>query len=344
MMRCLVIGLGSIGQRHVRNLRALCGDAVDIIAYRVRRDTPLLTDTFQVIAAESVEDRYGIRTFFDLNLALAEKPDFALVCNPSNLHVSVAQALAAANCHFLIEKPLSDSLDGIDGLIGSCEREGLVALVGYQWRFHPLLARVRSLLVEGALGHLVSVQAEAGEYLPGWHPYEDYRRMYAARREQGGGVILSQIHELDYLYWLFGAPRRVVAMGGTRSRLDIDVEDTVAILMDMGGMPVQVYEDYLQRPARRVLRIVGDHGVIDADLLAPRLTVFKEGMLVEEAMFEGFTRNQLFLDEMRHFLDCVAGRAKPLVTLRDGAVSLRMALAARNSLETGRIVTNLLAG
>jgi predicted dehydrogenase len=340
-MRCLVIGLGSIGQRHVRNLRALCGNAVDIIAYRVRRDTPLLTDTLQVAAAESVEDRYGIRSFSNLDVALAEKPDFALVCNPNSLHVPVAQALAAANCHFLIEKPLSHSLEGIDGLIESCERKGLVALVAYQWRFHPLLARVRRLLVEGALGHVVSVQSEVGEYLPGWHPYEDYRRMYAARRDQGGGVILSQIHELDYLYWLFGVPRRVVAMGGTQSRLDIDVEDTAAILMDIDGMPVQVHEDYLQRPARRGLRIVGDNGVIVADLLAPRLTVFREGMLVEEAMFEGFTRNQLFLDEMRHFLDCVAGTAKPLVTLREGAVSLRMALAARNSLESGRIVTSL---
>ena len=337
-MRCLVIGLGGIGQRHVRNLRTLCGDAVDIIAYRVRRDTPLLTDALQVASAESVEDHYGIRTFSDLNSALAEKPDFAFICNPSSLHVPIALAVAEAHCHLLIEKPLSDGLDGIDSLIETCERKGLVALVAYQWRFHPLLIRVRSLLEEGALGQLVSVQAEVGEYLPGWHPYEDYRRMYAARRDQGGGVILSQIHEMDYLYWLFGAPSRVVAMGGTRSRLSIDVEDTAAILMDMGGLPVEVHEDYLQRPGRRALRIVGDNGVIVADLLAPRLTVFNEGMLVEEAMFEGFARNQLFLDEMRHFLDCVTGKAKPVVTLRDGAVSLRMALSARVSLEIGRIV------
>jgi predicted dehydrogenase len=338
-MRCLLVGLGGIGQRHVRNLRTLCGDAIDIIAYRVRCDTPLLTDSLQVAAAESVEDRYRVRTFFDLNSALAEKPDFGFICNPSSLHVPIALALAEANCHLLIEKPLSDSLDGIDSLIEICERRGLAALVAYQWRFHPLLIRVRSLLEEGALGQLISVQAEVGEYLPGWHPYEDYRRMYAARRDQGGGVILSQIHEMDYLYWLFGAPSRVVAMGGTRSRLGIDVEDTAAILMDMGGLPVHLHADYLQRPGRRALRIVGDTGVIVADLLAPRLTVFKEGMLAEEALFEGFARNQLFLDEMRHFLDCVAGKAKPVVTLRDGAVSLRMALAARASLEIGRIVT-----
>jgi predicted dehydrogenase len=337
-MRCLVVGLGGIGQRHVRNLRTLCGDDVDIIAYRVRRDTPLLTDTLKVDDKDTVEKRYKIRSFYKLDEALAQKPDFALICNPSSLHVPLALKLAEANCHLMIEKPLSDHLEGIDQLIVACEQRKLAVLAAYQWRFHPLIKKVHQLLQEGALGQLVSVHAEIGEYLPGWHTYEDYRRTYAARKDQGGGVILSQIHEMDYLSWLFGTPSRVVAFGGTRSRLGIDVEDTAAILMDVDGLPIAVHEDYLQRPARRALRIVGDTGLIVADLQAPHLAVYKEGQLVEEQRFEGFVRNQLFLDEMRHFLDCVAGKAQPVVPLRSGLNSLRMALAARQSIETGEIV------
>lgn len=341
MMRCLVIGLGGIGQRHVRNLRTLCGDELDIVAYRVRRDTPLLTDTLSVDAIDGVEEKYRIRSFSNLEAALAEGPDFALICNPSSLHIPTALAVSEANCSLFIEKPLSDDMNGVNTLIETCKNRGLLAFVAYQWRFHPLLRRVKYLLEGGELGEIVSVQAEVGEYLPNWHPYEDYHRMYAARRDQGGGVILSQIHEMDYLYWMFGTPSRVVAMGGTRGGLGIDVEDTASILMDIGGIPVHLHQDYLQRPARRTLRIVTVSGVIEADLLAPKLTVFKDGSPSEMETFEGFTRNQMFLDEMRHFLDCLKTDAQPLTPLQDGAKSLRMALAARESLETGKIVSLL---
>lgn len=338
-MKALVVGLGGIGQRHTRNLRALAGDDLELTAWRVRRSTPLLTDTLGVESEGGVEERYGIRNVDSLEAALAEKPDAVLICNPSNLHVPTAQAAAEAGCHLFIEKPLSNDLNGVDALARTVEAKGRAALVAYQWRFHPLLRRVKEILDQGLLGRLAAVEAHIGEYLPAWHKYEDYRQMYASRRDQGGGVILTQIHEMDYLFWLFGAPSRVFAIGGHRSRLEIDVEDTASILMDVDGMPVQLHQDYLQRPPRRSLQIVGDEGKLVADLLAPKLQVFRNGELVEESVFEGFTRNQMFVDEMRHFLDCIAGKALPVVSLRDGATSLQTALAARQSLETGHMVT-----
>ncbi len=337
-MKILVAGLGSIGQRHVRNLRELVGREPQIIAYRVRRDTHVLSDTLHVESEIGIEEKYGIETITDLGEALAKKPDIALVCNPTNLHEPVARVAAETGCHLFIEKPLSDRYGGVDALIEAVERNQLVALVGYQWRFHPLLQRVKLHLDREALGHVIAVQVEVGEYLPDWHGYEDYRRTYAARRDQGGGVVLTQTHEMDYLLWLFGAPSRIVAMGGRRSRLEIDVEDTASILMDINGVPVQLHQDYLQKPPRRTLQIVGDQGKIVADLLAPRLQLYQKGVLAEDSRFEGFTRNQMFMEEMRHFLDCVAGKALPVVPLTDGAMSLRMALAARQSLETGDIV------
>jgi predicted dehydrogenase len=337
-MRCLVIGLGGIGQRHVRNLRALCGDSIELIAYRVRRDTPLLTDDLRVASDQSVETEYGIEIFSDLEHALSRKPNFALICNPSSLHISTAIRLAEADCALFIEKPLSNSPDGVDQLIAVCEERGLLAFVAFQWRFHPLFQRLKELAKAGGLDDLVSIQAEVGEYLPNWHPYEDYRRMYAARKEQGGGVILSQIHELDYLYWLFGLPDRLFAIGGSLGGLDIDVEDTVSLLMDFGGVPAQLHLDYIQRPGSRRLKIVTKTLVVIADLLAPKLEIFKEGNLIEEDSFPGFTRNEMFLAEMRHFLSCLRGEAPPLTTLRDGFASLQIALAAKNSLETRAIV------
>ena len=339
-MKILMIGLGGIGQRHLRNLRALLGDRLEVLAYRVRRHSAVLTDKLQVEPGSRLEDKYGITVYDDLDAALAQRPDAAFVCNPSSLHVGVALAAARAGCHLFIEKPLSHSLDGIDELIALLEQNGRVGFVAYQLRFHPCLQRVRQLLDARAVGRIVAVRAEVGEYLPDWHKYEDYREMYAARRDLGGGVVLSQIHELDYLYWFFGLPGKMFAVGGHLSRLEIDVEDVASVLMDCAGIPVHLHQDYVQRPPSRTLQIIGDAGKILVDFRTPGVEVFDaRGEPSVREVFADFERNQLFVDELAHFLACVEGRETPLVSLRDGAKSLRMALAAKESLETGQLVS-----
>jgi predicted dehydrogenase len=342
-VKFLLFGLGGIGQRHVRNLRALLGSAVDIIAYRVRGQSHVLTERFEIEPGADLETKYGIRRVASLEAALEERPHAAFICNPSAAHVPVALQAAAAGCHLFIEKPLSDRWDGVDDLAALVERRGLVALVGYQLRFHPCLRQLRQWLAEGRVGPIVSVSADVGEYLPGWHPYEDYRRMYASRRDLGGGVILSQIHELDYLQWLFGAPRRLFALGGRLGRLEIDVEDTASILMECETQgrkfPVHLYQDFLQRPPARTCEVIGEDGRADIDFHALTARVVDApGRLGESRSFAGFERNQLFLDELAHFLACLRGDASPIVGVSEGARSLRMALAARESIATGQIV------
>ncbi len=334
-----MIGLGGVGQRHLRNLRTILGDTAMIAAYRVRRNALVLTDQLKEEHGSSLEDKYNISVFDNLDDALAWGPQIAIVCNPSSLHIPTALAVARAGCHLLIEKPLSISLDGVDLLNNIVEEKKLVALVAYQLRFHPCLRRAHTLLQENCIGKVIAVRSEVGEYLPDWHTYEDYRTMYASRKELGGGVVLSQIHEMDYLYWFFGLPQRVFALGGHLSSLEIDVEDTASILMDCGGVPVHVHQDYVQRPGRRNLQIIGDAGKILVDLRTSSIEVFNQaGQLCEEQAWSGFQRNQLFIDELNHFLACVAGQEKPMVSLRDGAQSLRMALAAKKSMTTGDVV------
>lgn len=342
-MKVLVVGLGSIGQRHVRNLRALLGSEVEIIAYRTRGLRHVLTDSLEIEAESDVEEKYRVRAYGDLDQAIAQGPDAVFVCNPNSLHIPVSLAAAKAGCHLFVEKPLSHSYDGVEELILLVEEQGLIAFVGYQMRFHPCLQHLHSLLRRQAIGRVVAVRVEIGEYLPGWHTYEDYRQSYASRRELGGGVILSQIHELDYIYWLFGLPRCVFALGGHLSGLEIDVEDTASILMQcvVGGQPVPVHlhQDYVQRPRSRTCQVIGDAGKILIDLHGLIVQVFDGGgQLVERHLFEGFQRNQLFLDELKHFLACLNGDQTPMVTVRDGAQSLRMALATKESLATGHVV------
>ncbi len=336
-MKILVIGLGGIGQRHVRNLRALLGDEAELLAYRVRRLTHVVTPTLGADESLNVEAQYGIRVFSDLQEALAQRPAIAIISNPSSLHVSAARQCLLAGADIFVEKPLSNSLDGISDLVRIADENRLIGMVGYQLRFHPCLRKLSEVVAGGELGNLLAVRATIGEYLPNWHPYEDYRQMYAARADLGGGVILSQIHEFDYLYSLFGLPSSVYALGGHYSELEIDVEDTASSLMEASfhgrPLPIHLHQDYLQSPPSRQCEIIGDRGKAIMDLHALTVSVFLRNVKEPRVLaLENFDRNQLFLDQLRHFLECVRERRKPVVDLNDGLQSLRMAIAVKQSI------------
>ncbi len=339
-MKILVVGLGGIGQRHLRNLRTLLGPEAELSAFRVRGLRHTLTDQLEIEPGIEVAAKYGVEVYEDLEDALAAGPEAAFVCNPTSLHIPVALRLAEAGCHLFIEKPLSHSLEGVEALLAILKAKGLVSMVGYQLRFHPLVGKLRDWVEDRRMGRIVAVRAEVGEYLPGWHRYEDYRQMYASRSELGGGVVLSQIHEIDYLGWLFGWPSRVFAVGGHLSGLEVDVEDTASLLMetrvDGRTIPIHLHLDYLQRPPSRTCQVIGDAGKAVMDLRVSMATLYDaEGGVAEAVSFPDFPRNQLFLDEASCFLGCIAEKGCAPISGGEGLRSLRVALAAKASMMSG---------
>jgi predicted dehydrogenase len=341
--RFLFVGLGGVGQRHLRNLRTLLGDEAEFLAYRQRRSSPVLTNEMDVESGSDLESKYRLRIFADLNEALAERPEAVIISNPTSLHLAVARAAAEASCHLFIEKPLAHEMKGVADLLDLIERKKLVTLVGYQWRFHPCLIALHDVLQSNTIGRVIAVRARFGEYLPNWHPYEDYRQSYAARRELGGGVLLTQIHDFDYLGWLFGWPRRLFCVGGKLSNLEIDVEDTASTLMEceVAGrtVPIHLHQDYLTNPGERSCDVVGESGKISANLAGGILQVWTgDGKLASQERFDMIDRNQIFLEELKHFLACLEGTETSRVTAREGARSLQVALAARESMTTEKIV------
>ena len=342
-MKILIAGLGGIGQRHLRNLVTILGGSSDIRAVDPRVNIPVLTDKLQVEDDATLQDKYGLHIYPDLDAGIAWHPDAVFVCNPTSMHVPTALQAVRAGCHVFIEKPLSHNMNDVDGLLQEAEKAHRRIVVGYQMRFHPCLIRLKELIGSGKIGNILSVRAEIGEYLPGWHTYEDYRQMYASRQDLGGGVILSQIHEMDYLYWLFGLPNTMYALGGQLSRLELNVEDTAEVLMEFPGeqqpFPVSLHVDYIQRPPSRSCKVLGDAGMICLDLVNPAITVYDEnGIQVESLSYPDFQRNEMFLVEASAFLAGIKGQAESLVGLQDGIQSLRMALAARESLASGRVI------
>lgn len=336
-MKILLCGLGSIGQRHARLLRQLLGDTVELHAFRQRGLDIVIQDNMTILPGAKPEPHYGLTGHTSLDAALAVRPDAVFVTNPISLHVPVAQRVAESGCHLFIEKPVGDNLAGLTELLDTVHRHRLVAVAGYQLRFHPALQQIKAWLAAGVLGRVLSANIHFGEWLPGMHPYEDYRLSHAARRDQGGGAILCLSHEIDYACWLFGWPQEVSALGGKFGSLEMDVEDTADLFFEGHlaghGFPVTVHVDFLQRPARRTCLIVGDAATVEWDSVANRLWIIRAADRTrEEITFAGFTRNDMFLGELRNFLGSIAGREQPVCPLAEGIHTLRVCLAARAAL------------
>lgn len=317
----LVVGLGSIGRRHLRNLKALGWDGIRL--YRTGR------------ATLPERDLDGLPVEHDLEVALERHPLAVVVSNPSALHVPVALSASQAGSHLFLEKPLSDRRDGVEELTSRVQSRGLTALMGFHFRYSPGLARIRRWVQDGSLGAIVAVEVRWSEFLPDMHPWEDFRVSYAARADLGGGVLNTLCHPFDYLRWLLGNARVVAATESQRGALGLSVETSVDVRLSFAtGAAGLVHLDFLERPRQHRLRVTGTDasaGWSDHDHAAwlwPNGTPRPERVSAPV----GFERNTLFVEEMAHFLACLRGDEIPRCTLQDGAAALELVLAAKQAI------------
>jgi predicted dehydrogenase len=338
-MKLLIAGLGSIGRRHFRNLIAV-GEK-DLILLRTRKGT--LPD--DELAGYPVETNFAEA----LN---QHKLDAVIVANPTSMHLDVAIPAAEAGCHILLEKPVSHSLERLDVLQTAAEKSGSKILVGFQFRYHPTLNKARELIQSNTLGKILTVHAHWGEYLPQWHPWEDYRQSYAARADLGGGVIVTLTHPLDYLRYLLGDVESLWSFNGHISPLDVDVEDVAEIgLRFANGAVGGVHVNYFQRPPVHRLEIVGTEGTLRWDNADGILHFYQmpasfgsysgqpPAPVIERFVPpESFERNQLFVAQTGHFIDIIHRGKAPICSLEDGMMALRLASAAYESQKTGHRV------
>lgn len=327
-MRFLVIGCGSIGEKHIRNLKTPL--ARDVIACDVREERLRL-----------IEKRYSIETYDDIEKALDQQVSAVLICTPTSTHLPIALAAANRGLHLFIEKPLSHTLDGIDQLIRIVQEKKLVALAGCNTRFFASMKFVKKLVDNGSIGRVLLAKASCGFYLPYWHPREDYRKSYTANKSLGGGIILDDIHEIDYLRWLLGEVSEVFCFSGKISNLEMDTEDFASILLKFeGGTMAEVHLDCLQHTYRRSCDLIGEKGIIIWDYIKESVRLFTE----KEKKWQVFSKdlrtgkNAMFIAEMKHFIDCIEGKDTPISDLMQAKCVLEIALAAKKSAQTGKII------
>jgi predicted dehydrogenase len=327
-MKFLIAGLGSIGRRHFRNLIAL-GEK-DIVLLRTRKAT--LPD--DELAGYSVET--------DLQDALKKhKPAAVIVSNPTAFHLDVAIPAAETGCAILLEKPISHSMERLYQLENAVKKSGSKILVAFQFRFHPGMVRAKQLIKAGEIGRILSAHVHFGEYLPAWHPWEDYRNGYAARAELGGGVVLTQCHSLDYLPWLVGKVTSVWGFTGKLSDLEVNVEDTAKIgLRFEGGTLGSLHLDYNRQPPVHTFDIAGTKGTIKWDLTDGATRIYRPERKDWEMypLAAEWERNVMFMEQMKHFLAIVRDEAKPSCTLEDGIRVQRLVEAVLESQRSGRVI------
>jgi len=327
-MKIIVVGYGSIGKRHVNNLLLIPNIEIIICTHRNNVDN-------------SIKNKCKI--FESINDCINEKPVAAVISNVTSLHIQTALKLASAGIHLFIEKPLSNNLENIKELSNIVHDKKLITFMGYNLRFHNCIKKMKELLENNEIGKVISVNVESGSYLPDWHLDEDYRDSYASKENLGGGVVLTCIHEIDYLHWFFGEIKELFAITGKFSDLKIEVDDLASVIMKFSNNIIaQLHLDFFQRPDFRCCKIVGINGTIYWDSTDNIVKVYdiKLKKWIEKINIINYQRNDMYFDEMKYFLDCVANNKNSNNNIDNGISTLKIALDIIESSKLKRLISH----
>ena len=324
-MKVLVLGYGSIGKRHIRNLLQLGYQNLTVFD----PNESSLKEVEGIAPNTDVTSDYGA--------LLMKSFDVVFVCSPTALHVKQALDFAERKTHLFIEKPLGDSLEGVNDLIGTVRKNQLITMIGCNMRFHPAVTFLKEVLHSNILGALYHFRLEAASYLPDWRPGQDYRNNYGAHRDMGGGIILDGIHELDYATWLFGDFRQIECVAGKLSNLEIDVEDVAEITVQSKSNVIgSIYLSYLDQPYRRGYDISGEKGSLRWRYENKFVEIFMNGDTAwkKAKEFSDYDANNSYLDMLKYFFNCLENKRETFCNVKFARNVLSAALTARSKAES----------
>jgi predicted dehydrogenase len=321
-MSVLVAGCGSIGRRHIQN--ALHMNVGRVIAFDVSESQRTI-----------VRKELSICVVEELSQAFHLSPTLVVVATPTDQHIPIALEAVRNGCHLFIEKPISHSLELIDELCAEIDSRGLISMAACNMRFHPGPAMVKRLIDARAIGTILSARIHTGSYLPRWRPQQDYRQSYSASLESGGAV-LDCIHELDLALWYFGDAQMVASAALAAETIGLAVDGLSEIILHHHtGILSSVHLNFVQQDYRRSCEIIGSLGTIYWDFVVGKVRVIGPDGALKEQFDQPpqWEINQMYLDELDHFLSCVAERKSTVNPIRSSLASLRIALAARASMQ-----------
>ena len=322
----LIVGTGSAGLRHGRNLTSLGASVLGMDPSGERRAT--FIDEFHTSVYETLDD------------ALAGGGlDGVAVCSPTRFHVEQCVPALEAGLPVLLEKPVSKTLTEAEYLAGAMIRTGTPLLLGYTWRWWPPLSRVQELLAQNSVGAIRYLEFTMSAHLEDWHPGEPLTEFFMSSAELGGGALLDESHWVDLMLWFFGMPESLSARVEKISNLNITSDDNVDMMINFAsGLRANLHLDLYGRPHRKSIRFVGEGGTILWSEAPNQIAVFLEaGKNWSEEIFT-CERNDMFIGVAREYLDVLDGAAPHTCTIDDGLDVMSLLEAARQSHNTDRQV------
>ena len=332
--KVLFVGLGGAGQRHLRIFRQLLPEGTVFTAYRHTGRTPLLRPNFTVDDQNTVESAYRLRIFNNLESAFADGPELTVVSTPTSCHREPMMMAMKVGSGVLVEKPWAENLEGFSKFRDGMMARHLPFQISFQRRFHPMIARARHAMISRSIGQPVAATFTAYSHVPSWHPYEDWRSLYAVRPELGGGVLLTEIHEIDLANWFFGLPEAVFCSGGNRSAERLSVEDTVQMTLLYAAFSVQITLCFFHKKISRSFHIAGTNGDILWHGEENRLVINPFAAEAEMYADSDFTNDAMFVAQAERFLSGWSVH-DTWESLMAAGGSLAIVEAARRSLSSG---------
>ena len=325
--RILIIGLGTIGLRHLSILKELIPEA-----------------EIKVLRRENTKIQFGlgVSVITSINEAKQFLPEIIVISNATSHHVDTALEFVQAGASLFIEKPISDLKKGILDLIRKLNTTGGVLMVGYNLRYLKSLQEFRRHLNEGLIGDSLSVRCEVGQYLPSWRPKKDYRESVSAKSELGGGVLLELSHEIDYLRWIFGDIDWVRATLSRQSKLEIDVEDNVHLTIGFekrkNGMQLigNLNMDFMRHDTTRCCTVIGEKGSLRWDGILGQVSLYNAGAKTWKILFDKDNGiYETYILEWQEFIKAIQEKRSPAVTGEDGLRVVEIVEATRLSSKNG---------
>jgi predicted dehydrogenase len=302
----LIIGAGSIGERYVRNAWSL--GYQNIVLLRQRKLPLRDIGNAKVTIVYSWEE------------ADALKPKAAIICTPTSMHIENSIECVTRGIHVLIEKPLSHTCERVDTLMELAIQNNVFVQVGYMMRYYPWLIQVKELIQSKQFGEIIHMTSFWGEYLPDWHPWEDYRQSYAAKKELGGGAALTLSHDLDVCNWLLEQlPATSRSAFNYRAGLEVNVEAGADFLLTYRqGVTAHVHLNFFQKSKERWYKFIFEEAVIDIDFFKHTFSI-RKGEEVEIKTLPEFDRNDLFIAELEDFFRNFDHPQKSIVNIQQAA-------------------------
>lgn len=326
-MKILLVGIGSIGKRHLGILMDMGMNDIVICDKQTAR-------------IEEVQNTYpGIRGSDNYVEALKEDFDVVFICTPPHIHTDILAKAVDRGCHVFCEKPLAMDLKGLDEINRKATQKNLIIMVGYIYRFCAPIQKIKEILDSGMLGKIYSARTIISLYLPDWHPWEDYRDFFLSHKALGGGALLEESHATDYIKWLMGDVKAVSCINKKLSDLEMDAEDMTIINLEFENNSIgTIHIDLLGRVLRKETEFMGEKGTViwDGERGLVRLFTVEKGEWQE---FELAFTPDAYNKQLKHFFDCITEGCEPLTPLGDGIETLRICMAAFKSAQHQKVVS-----